>query len=209
VIPARREPLNLGDQFLSGLLDEPVEELWEPWMRHADQALDDQRLLETLQTEWNRHCKKSQTRGRLGTPAEVVLRLLLLKHIRDWSFEELEREARANLVYRQFIRIGGAKVPDHKSISRYGRQLGPEMIQKLHQRAGQGYCAGTQNCGWTPPSMLRHCAIPRYLSENIADPRYSDFAEPLTRFLILAASLRTASESRASIGICQGAQSTT
>ena len=134
MIPARREPLNLGDQFLSGLLDEPVEELWEPWMRHADQALDDQRLLEILQTEWNRHCKKSKTRGRLGTPAEVVLRLLLLKHIRDWSFEELEREARANLVYRQFIRIGGAKVPDHKSISRYGRQLGPEMIQKLHQR---------------------------------------------------------------------------
>jgi hypothetical protein len=29
--------------------------------------------------------------GRLGTPAEVVLRLPLLKHIRSWSYEVVER----------------------------------------------------------------------------------------------------------------------
>ena len=34
------------------------------------------------------------------TPAEVVLRMLLLKHTRNRSFAELEREVRANLVYR-------------------------------------------------------------------------------------------------------------
>jgi len=28
----------------------------------------------------------------------VVLRLMILKHVRDWSFEALEREVRANLV---------------------------------------------------------------------------------------------------------------
>src|SRR5450432_4275328 len=41
---------------------------------------------------------------------------------------------RANLVYREFTRIGGGKVPDDKSISRFGRQLGPEAVEKLHQR---------------------------------------------------------------------------
>ncbi|MBI4588151.1 MAG: hypothetical protein HY725_04890 [Candidatus Rokubacteria bacterium] len=35
-----------------------------------------------------------RTRGRLRFPAEVVLRLLLLKHIREWSFAVLEREVR-------------------------------------------------------------------------------------------------------------------
>ena len=41
---------------------------------------------------------KSRSRGRRGMPADVVLRLLVLKHIRNWSYEVLEREVRANLV---------------------------------------------------------------------------------------------------------------
>ena len=58
-----------------------------------------------------RHAK-SRTRGRLGTPAEVVLRMLLLKHLPNWSFDVVEREVRANLVYREFTHVGGGKVPD-------------------------------------------------------------------------------------------------
>jgi len=45
--------------------------------------------------------QKSKTRSRKATPAEVVLGMLLLKHVRDWSYEELSREVRANLVYRR------------------------------------------------------------------------------------------------------------
>ena len=30
----------------------------------------------------------------------MVLRLLILKHLRNWSYQVLEREVRANLVYR-------------------------------------------------------------------------------------------------------------
>jgi IS5 family transposase len=37
---------------------------------------------------------KSRSRGLLGTPAEVVLRLLILKHIRNWSYAALEHEVR-------------------------------------------------------------------------------------------------------------------
>jgi len=32
------------------------------------------------------------------TPAEVALRMLILKHVRNWSYEVLEREVRANVV---------------------------------------------------------------------------------------------------------------
>jgi transposase, IS5 family len=134
MIRARRLQWNLGDEFIAGFIVEQPESLWEPWMRHADQALEDERLLEIIESAWNKHCRKSSRRGRPGTPAEVILRLLLLKHIRDWSYEELEREVRANFVYRQFTRIGGGEVPDDKSISRFGRQLGPEVIGQLHQR---------------------------------------------------------------------------
>jgi IS5 family transposase len=134
MIKTRRAQLDLGDEFIAGFIAERAEDLWEPWMRQVDQALDDARLLEIIQDAWKRLCKKSKTRGRPGTPAEVILRLLVLKHIRDWSFEELEREVCANFVYRQFTRIGGGKVPDNKSISRFGRRLGPGVIEELQQR---------------------------------------------------------------------------
>jgi len=50
---------------------------------------------------------KSRSRGRRGTAAEIALRLLVLKHVRNWSYEVLEREVRANLVYRDFTCLGG------------------------------------------------------------------------------------------------------
>jgi IS5 family transposase len=70
----------------------------------------------------------------MQTPAEVLLRLLLLKHIRNWSYDVLEREVRANLVYRTFTRIGDEKVPDAKTLARLGQLIEPKVIAQLHQR---------------------------------------------------------------------------
>ncbi len=130
MIAARR----LQRSFADGLIGEEVADLWEPWMRQADQVLEDDVLLSMIQQELTLRLKKSRTRGRPGTPAEVVLRMLLLKHMRDFSFQELSREVRANLVYRQFTRVGGGKVPDDKTMGRLARQLRPELIQQLHDR---------------------------------------------------------------------------
>ena len=65
---------------------------------------------------------------------EVVLRMLLLKHIRNWSYVVLEREVRANLVYREFTRVGSAKVPDAKTMGRWGVPVGPEVVKQIHER---------------------------------------------------------------------------
>jgi len=124
----------LQSSFADGLIAEEVGDLWEPWMRHVDEALRDDQLLEIIQRELSKRCKKSKTRGRPATTAEVILRMLLLKHMRDWSYEDVSREVRANLVYRQFTGIGGGKVPDDKTMGRLGRQLGPAVVEKLHQR---------------------------------------------------------------------------
>ena len=124
----------LQRSFADGFISEDVNDLWEPWMRHADQALNDDHLLEIVQRELSKRCKKSKTRGRPSTPAEVVLRMLLLKHMRGWSYEDVTREVRANLVYREFTGVGGGKVPDDKTMGRLARQLGPEAIEQLHRR---------------------------------------------------------------------------
>jgi transposase, IS5 family len=103
-------------------------------MRTADHLLDDEKLVERVFEAQARRWLKSRTRGRRQTPAEVVLRLLILKHVRDWSYEVLEREVRANLVYRTFARIGAEKVPDAKTLGRLGQVVGPDVVAHLHRR---------------------------------------------------------------------------
>jgi hypothetical protein len=59
-------------------------------MFYADQVLDDQQLLSMVYEALTRRRPTSRTRGRLGTPAEVVQLLLLLKHrsppVSRWAF---------------------------------------------------------------------------------------------------------------------------
>lgn len=130
MIAARRLQRSFGD----GLITEEVTDLFEPWMRQADQVLEDDALLTLIQQELTKRCKKSKTRGRPSTPADVVLRMALLKHMRNWSFAVLTREVRANLVYREFTRIGGGKVPDDKTMGRLTRQMSPALVQQIHAR---------------------------------------------------------------------------
>jgi len=118
----------------TGFLKDEVSDLWEPWMRRADDILNDEELIGHVFEAQGRRWKKSRTRGRLQTPSEVVLRLLILKHIRDWSYQTLECEVRANLVYRSFAGIGGEKAPDAKTLGRLGQVIGCDVVAQLHQR---------------------------------------------------------------------------
>jgi IS5 family transposase len=121
-------------QLGEGFIRDNIDDCWEPWMKIADEILDDEELIESVYAALRRRRPQSGTRGRKGTPAEVALRMLALKHMRNWSFDVLEREVRANLVYRMFTRIGAEKVPDAKTLARIGCTLGPEVFQKVQDR---------------------------------------------------------------------------
>ena len=130
MIKMRRAQLSFGD----GLIAEEVSDLQEDWMKHADEVLEDELLVAAVYDALGKRHPKSRSRSRQGTPAEVVLRLLILKHIRNWSYEVLEREVRANLVYRNFTRVGGAKMPDAKTMGRWGVAIGPQVVKQIHER---------------------------------------------------------------------------
>jgi IS5 family transposase len=133
MIEMRRAQLSFGD----GLIAEEVSELREDWMQHADELLSDEDIVAAVYEALARRHAKSRSRGRRGVPAETVLRLLLLKHIRNWSYEVLEREVRANLVYRDFTRVGAGKTPDAKTMGRWGLAVGSEVVKQIHQRLVQ------------------------------------------------------------------------
>src|SRR5271165_6868753 len=130
VIKMRRAQLSFGD----GLIAEEVSDLRESWMAHADQVLADEQIVAAVYEALMKRHPKSRSRGRPGAPAEVVLRLLILKHIRNWSYGVLEREVRANLVYRDFTRVGAAKMPDAKTMGRWGVAVGPDVVKQIHER---------------------------------------------------------------------------
>jgi IS5 family transposase len=118
--------------FADGFLREAVDEFWDDWMRAVDRVLDDDDLVATVYEALRKRCPQSRTRGRLGFPAEVVLRLLLLKHLRTWSFVILEREVRTNLLYREFTpcAAGRGRMPRRWGgwPRRWGRRWWPRSI---------------------------------------------------------------------------------
>jgi IS5 family transposase len=108
--------------------------LWPEWLRRIDTALEDEAVIEVVAQALEQRWPQSRRRGRRGTPAEVVIRMLILKHLFDWSYDDLEHEVRANLVYRAFTRIDAGDVPDAKTILKIARALGPEVIGQLHRQ---------------------------------------------------------------------------
>ena len=82
MIEAKRLQRSFGD----GLIAEEIEDLRETWMRHVDVVLQDEMLLSAVHQALSSRYPNSRRYGRPGYPAEVVLRLLILKHIRNWSY---------------------------------------------------------------------------------------------------------------------------
>ena len=108
-----------------------ADKLWDPTLRRIDALLDDDGLVDRVAEALARRHPQSQRRGRLGTPAAVVLRMLVLKHLHDWSFDECEREVRGSLVYRTFCRIDGERAPDAKTLIRLAHLLDEPVLKDL------------------------------------------------------------------------------
>ena len=73
MIKLRHQQPSLGHRGLA----EDIEGLWEPWMRLVDELLEDEQLVDTVYEAQGERHPQSRIRGRMQTPAEVLLRLLL------------------------------------------------------------------------------------------------------------------------------------
>ena len=129
MIRRRREQRSLFEMVLPD-----DDKLWPEDLRRIDEALDDDELVETIAVALEKRWPNTGTRGRNGTPAEVVLRMLVLKHLYDWSYDELEFQVRANIVYRLFSRVGDEEVPDAKTILKIAGTLDAGVIESLHRQ---------------------------------------------------------------------------
>src|SRR5436309_8150312 len=107
---------------------------WDLTLLQMDALLDDEALVDRIAEALARRHPQSRRRGRLGTPAAVVLRMLVLKHLHDWSFDECEREVRGSLVHRAFCRIDGERVPDAKTLIRLAQRVDQPVLKDVLAR---------------------------------------------------------------------------
>ena len=128
--------------------------LWPDWLRKIDTLLEDEAVIEVVAQALEARWPQSRRRGRPGHAGGVVIRMLILKHLFDWSYDDLEREVRANLVYRAFTRIDAGEVPDAKTILKIARALGPGGHRAAAPPGGRGReaCRGHAR----PPLSHRH-----------------------------------------------------
>jgi len=100
----------------------------------VDPLLDDPELIELVRQCLAARCPQSTRTGRPGIAPDRLLRCCVLKHMKGWSFRDLERELCSNLVYRRFTHYDGEATPDFTSFSRLFALLGTSVTQKIHER---------------------------------------------------------------------------
>jgi IS5 family transposase len=106
----------------------------DPVLATLDPLLDDDVLFGQVKADLCRRHPHSATSGRHSTPVEVILRMLVVRRLYDWSYEDTERFVWDSLSLRHFCRIGQHPVPDDTTLLRWANCLRPETIEQLHAR---------------------------------------------------------------------------
>jgi IS5 family transposase len=107
----------------------------EPELAALDRLLEDEELFVRLKADFSKRRPNSERLGRRSTPVEVILRMLVLRRLYDWSFEATERNVSDSLVLRQFCRLYLEPAPDDTTLIRWAKLLGPETLESLNERA--------------------------------------------------------------------------
>src|SRR5712691_9900230 len=109
----------------------------DPVLKELDRLLEDDELYQQVRTDFGKRYRYTLVHGRRSTPVEVLLRMLILKHLHQWSYQETEDEVDQNLILRWFCRLYWAPVPDDTTLLRWANTLRPETLHALNDRVVQ------------------------------------------------------------------------
>jgi IS5 family transposase len=109
----------------------------DPVLLHLDGLLDDDELYARVRADLGKRYKGTLFHGRHSTPVEVILRMILCKHLYQWSFKETEERVKDSLVLRWFCRVYFERVPDETTLIRWMHTLCPETLHLRNSRVVQ------------------------------------------------------------------------
>src|SRR5437667_6274096 len=102
-----------------------------------DPLLQDPQLVQVATQALAKRRVRSADFGRPSIAPDRLLRCVILKHVRGWSFRQLERELRTSLLYRRFTRFYEDPIPDFSSFSRAFGLFGKDGTAQVHARVVQ------------------------------------------------------------------------
>ena len=106
----------------------------DPVLQQLDRLLDDDALYQQVRNDFGKRYRSTLVHGRHSTPVEVLLRMLLLKHLYGWSYQETEDRVDESLVLRWFSRLFWEPTPDDTTLIRWANTLQPETLHALNER---------------------------------------------------------------------------
>src|SRR3712207_5913759 len=99
MIVDRHDPVNLFEMVPKLKLQ------FEPELAELDRLLDDDTIFEKVKADLCRRYPNSARLGRHSTPVEVILRMLVVKCLYGFSYEQTEYFVSDSIVLRQFCRL--------------------------------------------------------------------------------------------------------
>jgi transposase, IS5 family len=129
MIVDRYDPINLFEELVPKLNLK-----MEPELRELDRLLEDDVLFERVRADLCQRYPNSARLGRHSTPVEVILRMLVVKRLYNWSYEQTEHFVCDSIVLRQFCRLYLESAPDDTTLIRWANQIGSETLAALNER---------------------------------------------------------------------------
>jgi len=129
MIVDRYDPVNLFEMVPKLRLE------FEPELAELDVLLEDDELFKLLKADLLKRYPHSARLGRHSTPVEVILRMLVVKRLYGWSYEQTEHFVSDSIVLRQFCRLYLRSAPDDTTLIRWANLIGPKTLERLNERA--------------------------------------------------------------------------
>jgi transposase, IS5 family len=107
----------------------------EPELAQLDRLLEDDVLFQEIKADLGKRYPQTLVRGRPSTPVEVLLRMLVVKRLYGFSYEQTEYFVAESLVLRQFCRLGLERAPDDTTLIRWANLITPQTVERLNDRA--------------------------------------------------------------------------
>jgi IS5 family transposase len=109
----------------------------DPVLAKIDQCLEDESLFKLIRDDLSKRCPKTLQTGRNSTPVEVVLRMLVVRRLYGYSYEQTERQVSDSLVLRQFCRVYLNRVPDDTVLIKSAGLIQAETLAAFNERMTQ------------------------------------------------------------------------
>ena len=105
-----------------------------PELKKINSYLEDEKLYRLIRGDLAKRRPKTLQTGRNSTPVDVVLRMLVVKRLYGYSYEETEQYVSDSLSLRQFCRVYLNDVPDDTTLIRWANLIQPKTLEKFNQR---------------------------------------------------------------------------